>query len=88
MTTLVRGAAWRPSGVIRQGITLAGIDVVIVSTSMADVDLCRETTELAVERYGPQLLTRAGHPPIEDDQPLAAPIVLDGRLVGYVELAP
>lgn len=80
---------WRPGGIIRQGISIDGIEVVIVAFSMADVDYVRSVTEAACEQYGTVLLTRAGHPPIHGDQPLTAPVVTpSGRLAGYVELAP
>lgn len=78
--------------IIRQGITLAGIDVVIVAASIEDIDACRALTEQAVAQYGPLILTRAGHPPLNGDPVLTAPIGdwVDGRLhlLGYVELAP
>lgn len=78
--------------IIRQGITLAGINVVIVAASVEDVDACRTLTEEAVAQHGAIVLTRAGHPPLNGDPVLTAPIGdwVDGRLrlLGYVELAP
>jgi hypothetical protein len=74
-------------GVIRQGIRIAGVDVVIVAVSVADIDEVRAITEAAVTQYGPAVLTIAGHPPVEGDQPVAAPVLDQGRLLGYVELA-
>jgi len=75
---------------VRQGITLAGINVVIVAATEADAADVRALTEAAVAEYGVQILHRSGHPPINGDAVLTAPI-LDGprgTILGYVELAP
>ena len=79
----------RPRNYVRQGITLAGIDVVIVAATEVDAAAVRRLTEAAVAEHGAHILSRSGHPPINGDPVLTAP-VLDGpsgTMLGYVELA-
>lgn len=76
-------------GTLRQGITLGGIDVVLVALP-DDLDEVRRLTTDAVNQHGTGILRRSAHSPDPGGwRPTAAPVadLLEGRLLGYVELA-
>lgn len=75
---------------IRQGITIAGINVVVVAATRDLVDEVRELTAAAVNEHGVQILLQSNFPPDHGDRVLTQPVIdlATRTMVGYVELAP
>ena len=71
---------------IRQGITIDGIDVVLVAANSADVDELRGLVEAAADQLGSHILRQGDE---LGDQRLTQPIIdlATDRIIGYVELA-
>lgn len=73
---------------IRRGITIDGIDVVLVAANSADVEELTSLVADAVNQHGSDIL-RQGRV-FEGDPVLTQPIIdlATDRIIGYVELAP
>ena len=75
---------------VRQGITLGGVDVVIVAATPELVDEVRDLTTAAVNEHGVRILQQSNFPLDHGDRVLTQPVIdlATRTMLGYVELAP